>query len=107
MPAGVYTVSMREAGADPATPPVLSTTVQVGTDSARTVAGVGRFADLGLEVLEDDLALPPSGQARVRVVNHLSSGENLRNHLAPLQQRECTEQCNFPVQSLTFPAATR
>lgn len=69
VPAGVYAVSMREAGADPATPPVLSTTVQVGTDSARTVAGVGRFADLGLEVLEDDLALPPSGQSRVRVVS--------------------------------------
>ncbi|MGY1681212.1 DUF4397 domain-containing protein [Geodermatophilus sp. SYSU D01176] len=69
VPEGVYTVSMREAGADPATPPVLSTTVQVGSDSARTVAGVGRFADLGLEVLEDDLAPPPAGRARVRVVS--------------------------------------
>ena len=68
VPQGVYTVSMRQAGADPATPPVLSTTVQVGTDSARTVAGVGRFADLGLAVIEDDLTRPPSGQARVRVV---------------------------------------
>ena len=68
VPEGVYTVSMRQAGADPATPPVLSTTVQVGADSARTVAGVGRFADLGLAVIEDDLTRPPSGQARVRVV---------------------------------------
>ena len=69
VPAGVYTVSLRPAGAAPATPPVLSTTVQVGPDSARTVAGVGRFADLGLQVLEDDLTLPPSGRARVRVVS--------------------------------------
>jgi hypothetical protein len=69
VPAGVYTVSMREAGADPIAPPVLSTTVEVGTDDARTVAGVGRFADLGLEVLEDDLSLPPSGRARVRVIS--------------------------------------
>ncbi|TFV63288.1 DUF4397 domain-containing protein [Geodermatophilus sp. DF01-2] len=68
VPPGVYTVSMRQAGADPSTPPALSTTVEIGADSARTVAGVGRFADLGLEVLEDDLTLPPSGQARVRVV---------------------------------------
>jgi hypothetical protein len=68
VPEGVYTVSMRQAGADPATPPVLSTTVQVGADTARTVAGVGRFADLGLAVIEDDLTRPPSGQARVRVV---------------------------------------
>ncbi|SNS04715.1 protein of unknown function [Geodermatophilus pulveris] len=77
VPAGVYTVSMRQAGADPATPPVLSTTVQVGPDSARTVAGVGRFADLGLEVLEDDLAPPPPGQARVRVVSAASTAPTL------------------------------
>ena len=77
VPEGVYTVSMREAGADPATPPVLSTTVQVGADSARTVAGVGRFADLGLEVLEDDLAPPPAGQARVRVVSAAANAPTL------------------------------
>jgi uncharacterized protein DUF4397 len=77
VPEGVYTVSMRAAGADPATPPVLSTTVQVGADSARTVAGVGRFADLGLEVLEDDLTLPPSGQARVRVVSAAAGAPTL------------------------------
>ena len=68
VPTGTYTVSMRKAGADPKTPPVLSTTVQVGDGAARTVAGVGRFADLGLRVLQDDLATPPAGQARMRVV---------------------------------------
>jgi spore coat protein U-like protein len=77
VPAGVYTVSMREAGADAAAPPVLSTTVQVGGDSARTVAGVGRFADLGLEVLEDDLALPASGQASVRIVSAAANAPTL------------------------------
>jgi hypothetical protein len=68
LPPGTYTVAMRTAGADPATPPALSATVDVGANSARTVAGVGNFADLGLEILEDDLTLPPSGQARVRVI---------------------------------------
>jgi hypothetical protein len=68
VPPGTYTVSMRKAGADPKTPPVLSTTVQVGDGAARTVAGVGHFADLGLRVLQDDLATPPAGQARMRVV---------------------------------------
>ena len=77
VPAGVCTVSVRAAGADPATPPVLSTTVQVGPDSARTVAGVGHFADLGLEVLDSDLALPPSGQARVRVVSAAAGAPTL------------------------------
>ena len=59
---------MRTAGADPATPPALSATVEVGANTARTVAGVGNFADLGLDILEDDLTLPPTGQARVRVI---------------------------------------
>jgi hypothetical protein len=75
--AGTYTVSMREAGAAPDTPPVLSTTVDVGADSARTVAGVGLFADLGLEIIDDSLATPPSGQARIRVLAAASSAETL------------------------------
>lgn len=68
VPPGTYAISMRQAGADPASPPVLSTTVEVGTGDARTVAGVGPFADLGLEVLEDDLTPPAPGSARMRVV---------------------------------------
>ena len=68
VPPGSYTVAMRTAGAAADTPAVLSTTVQVDAGSARTVAGVGYFADLGLEVLEDDLTLPPPGSARARVV---------------------------------------
>ena len=68
VPPGTYTVSMRKAGADAKSPPVLSTTVQVGDGAARTVAGVGHFADLGLRVLQDDLATPPAGQARMRVI---------------------------------------
>lgn len=68
VPPGTYAISMRGAGADPASPPVQSTTLQVGADSARTVAGVGPFADLGLEVLEDDLTPPPAGSARLRVI---------------------------------------
>ena len=69
LPTGTYAISMRSLGAAPDSPPILSTTVQVEAGSARTVAGVGPFSDVGLEVLEDDLALPPSGQARVRVVS--------------------------------------
>jgi hypothetical protein len=68
LPPGTYTVSLRGAGADPATPPALSTTVEVGAGAARTVAVAGRFAGLGLRVLQDDLATPPPGEARMRVV---------------------------------------
>ncbi len=68
VPVGTYAISMRAAGADPATPPVLSTTVEVEAGSSHTVAGVGAFADLGLQVLEDDVTPPATGSARLRVI---------------------------------------
>ena len=74
VPAGTYTVSARAAGADPATPPVLATTVTVAPGSATTIAAAGRFADLGLAVLTDDLTLPPPGRARTRVVDAAATG---------------------------------
>ena len=77
VPPGEYTVSMREAGAEDTAPPVLSTTVQVGERSARTVAGVGLFADLGMTVIEDALETPPEGEARVRVLAGAANAETL------------------------------
>jgi hypothetical protein len=68
---------MRSAGAKAGTPPVLSTVVQVGAHMARTVAGVGHFAHLGLKIIPDDLALPPSGQARVRVISAAATAGTL------------------------------
>ena len=78
VPPGTYTVSMRKAGAAASTPPVLSTTVQIDADSAQTVAGVGHFADLGLRILQDSLATPPPGQARMRVVAAAASAGPLQ-----------------------------
>ena len=79
---GTYTVSMRRAGAAADTPPVLSTTIEVTGDSARTVAGVGRFADLGLEIIDDSLETPPPGRARMRVLAAASDAETLDVALA-------------------------
>jgi hypothetical protein len=73
VPAGTYTVSMRAAGAPATSAPVLSTTVTVAPGTAFTVAGVGTFAQLGLQVLDDDLTPPADGQARARVVNAAQS----------------------------------
>ncbi|ASW56063.1 DUF4397 domain-containing protein [Plantactinospora sp. KBS50] len=67
-PAGRYAVAMRKAGAPADQPPVLTTEVAVTAGQAYTVAGVGRYADLGLRVLDDDLTAPPDGRAKVRVV---------------------------------------
>jgi hypothetical protein len=68
LPAGSYSVAMRKAGADPSTKPVLTTQVTVESGNAYTVAGVGRYADLGLRVLEDDLKLPDAGESKVRII---------------------------------------
>ncbi|MCS7477488.1 DUF4397 domain-containing protein [Umezawaea endophytica] len=66
---GTYSVAMRPAGADPASKPVISATIDGADGKAYTVAGLGKFADLSLAVLNDDIGLPPAGQARMRVVN--------------------------------------
>jgi hypothetical protein len=68
LPSGTYQVAMRKAGAPAGTKPVLTTQVGVANGGAYTVAGVGRFADLGLRVLTDDLRLPDPGKSKVRII---------------------------------------
>jgi hypothetical protein len=65
--AGRYTVAMRGAGADPDSPPVISTNVDVTAGDALTVAGMGRTASLTIQVLKDSLTAP-AGQATVRII---------------------------------------
>ncbi|MFI5888722.1 DUF4397 domain-containing protein [Actinoplanes sp. NPDC051513] len=68
LPTGTYQVAMRKAGAPATSAPVLTTQVGVENGAAYTVAGVGRFADLGLRVIEDDLKLPDPGKSKVRII---------------------------------------
>jgi len=68
VPQGTYAVSMRTAGAPATDPPVLTTNVTVDPGKAYLVAGVGKHADLGLKVINDDLSPPSSGRAKVRVI---------------------------------------
>jgi Domain of unknown function (DUF4397) len=68
LPVGNYSVSMRGAGAPADSPPVLTTQVTVAAGQAYTVAGVGKHADLGLRIINDDLSPPDNGTAKVRIV---------------------------------------
>lgn len=68
LPVGGYTVSMRLAGTPASEPAVLTTQVSVTNNSAHTVAGVGKYAELGLKVLKDDLKLPTGNKSKVRIV---------------------------------------
>ena len=67
VPSGEYTVAMRGAGAKPSTPPVLSTTVNIHPGGAYTVAGMGPYKGLRLQVIKDKLTTPP-GKALVRII---------------------------------------
>jgi hypothetical protein len=75
--AGSYAVSIRAAGAGPAAPPALSTRVEVLPAGAWTVVITGRFADLDLHVLADDLSSPPPDSARVRVLAAAGGAETI------------------------------
>jgi Domain of unknown function (DUF4397) len=67
VPAGEYTVAMRGAGTSPSSKPVLSTSVDVTAGDAYTVAGMGPFKGLRLQILDDQLTTP-KGKALVRVI---------------------------------------
>jgi Domain of unknown function (DUF4397) len=68
LPVGTYTIAMRKENDPPSTQPVITTQVTVDSGGAYTVAGVGRFASLGLRVLTDDLSRPTAGKAKVRII---------------------------------------
>jgi len=58
---------MRGAGAKPSSKPVLSTTVNIATGQTYTVAGMGPFSGIRLQVLHDSL-VTPKGKAKIRVI---------------------------------------
>jgi hypothetical protein len=64
---GEYTVAMRSAGAAASSKPVLSTTVDVLSGRAYTVAGMGPLSGLRLQVIDDSLAMARN-EALVRVI---------------------------------------
>ncbi|HEY0408772.1 MAG TPA: DUF4397 domain-containing protein, partial [Candidatus Dormibacteraeota bacterium] len=82
VPSGTYTVALRATGAGASTPPALAATVRVRSLSARTVAAVSSFATLRLDVLSDDLAPPPTGKARLRVISAAAAAKALDAFLA-------------------------
>ncbi len=68
LPPGAYAVALRDAGAPASAQPELATQLTVEPGKAYTVAALGKRADLGARVLNDDLTLPMADKARVRIV---------------------------------------
>jgi Domain of unknown function (DUF4397) len=73
--AGEYTVAMRSVGASATSKPVLSTNLDVHPGGAYTVAGLGPFAALRLQVMRDRLRTP-KGKVLIRVIQ-----ASLQQHL--------------------------
>jgi Domain of unknown function (DUF4397) len=67
LPGGLYVVAMRSAGASASASPVISTEVSVAAGQSYTVAGLGPFSALKLDVLHDQLDAP-SGKSSVRLI---------------------------------------
>jgi hypothetical protein len=65
---GLYTVGMRPAGASPSTPVVFSWKLDAKPGAAFTALAIGMNKTLQGRVLSDDLTPPPTGQARVRII---------------------------------------
>ncbi|MFJ5985474.1 DUF4397 domain-containing protein [Lentzea sp. NPDC092896] len=63
--AGEHVVDFRTAGADPGSPVLRSVLVKTEAGKAYTVIDIAS----SMKVLEDDVSLPPNGQARLRVIN--------------------------------------
>ena len=73
IPAGLYTVGMRPAGADPSTPVAISWTLDAKPGEAFTACAIGMHSALQGRVLTDDLSAPAPNQARVRVIQAASA----------------------------------
>ncbi|MBO0831018.1 MAG: DUF4397 domain-containing protein, partial [Actinobacteria bacterium] len=67
VPAGLYGVAMRPAGASVSTMPVVSATVNVAAGDAYTVAALGPASGLRISVFTDPQTTPP-GSALVQVI---------------------------------------
>lgn len=73
LPAGSYTFLLRPAGADPASDPAVTASADLEDGKAYTFAAMGPHAELQKALLTDDLAPPPAGQSKVRLIQASSS----------------------------------
>jgi hypothetical protein len=64
---GQYTIAMRDAGAAPTSPPMLSASVQVAPGTGYTIVSMGPASHLGVQVLKETMRSSPD-KALVRVV---------------------------------------
>jgi hypothetical protein len=67
--AGAHEFALRPFGAPSTSEPVVSATAPLVAGTAYTIAGVGLNAEIRGQIFVDDLAAPPAGRAKVRVID--------------------------------------
>jgi hypothetical protein len=95
VPHGEYTVAMRGVGASPSSTPVLSNNLMVHPGHAYTVAGMGPYKALRLQVLDDQLTTP-KGKSLVRVIQ-----ASLKEHHVTVTAGPATLADNLAFASVT------
>lgn len=73
LPAGSYTFLLRPMGAPEDSTPAVTASADLVAGDAYTFAAMGPHAELQKALLTDDLAPPPAGQAKVRLIQASSS----------------------------------
>jgi hypothetical protein len=69
LPSGEHQFALRSFGAPSTSKPILSATAALAPDVAYTIAGVGLNRALRGQIFQDNLTAPPSGSAKVRVID--------------------------------------
>ena len=69
LPAGEHDFALRPFGAAATSKPVVSATATLAAGTAYTIAGVGLNQEIRGQIFVDDLAAPPAGRAKVRVID--------------------------------------
>ena len=95
MPAGQYSVAIRQAGAPASTTPVISASFMVRAGQAYTVAAMGPARGLRLQALNDRLTTP-HGKSMVRVIQ-----ASLKEHQVTVRTGSATLASNLAFASVT------
>lgn len=74
---GEYTFLLRPAGSPAESDPAVTATATLEEGSAYTFAAMGPSADLQQALVTDDLAPPPAGQAKVRLIQASSTADTV------------------------------
>ncbi|MEH3076154.1 MAG: DUF4397 domain-containing protein [Quadrisphaera sp.] len=112
LPAGSYAVAVRPVGAAASTTPVLTQTLTAQAGDAYTIAGLGDSTAPRLSAIQDDLASPGPGTARVRVLPAAEPGQTTdvtasgRSVASAAAFSEPTGYVDLPAGPVTFEATT-